>query len=102
MNADGSNIRQITNLGCASFGPYFYPNDKRIIFSTNYGDPKGMTFELFAVNIDGSDLERITYSEKFSAFPMFSLSGDGHFMFCSSRFNPDPFHANIFLCDWVD
>ncbi|MFI5145301.1 MAG: TolB family protein [Ignavibacteria bacterium] len=100
MNADGSNIHPITNLGCASFGPYFFPGDKKVIFSTNYGDPKQMTFELYSVNIDGTGLERITYSNDFTAFPMFSLCGDGKFVFCSSRFNSSPFQANVFVCDW--
>ena len=42
MNADGSNKRQVTNLGVASFAPYFTPDGKRIIFCTNYfaTDPK--------------------------------------------------------------
>ena len=102
MNADGSNKRQVTNLNSASFGPYFFPGDKRIIFSSNYADPKGRFFELYAINVDGTDLERITFSENFSAFPMFSLCGDGKFIFCSSRFSSDPYHANIFVCDWVE
>ncbi len=102
MNSDGSNIHPITNLGCASFGPYFFPDDKRVIFSTNYGDPKGMNFELYSVNIDGTNLERITFSNDFTAFPMFSLCGDSKFVFCSSRFVNDPFKANIYVCDWVE
>jgi len=102
MNSDGSNKRQVTNLGGASFGPYFFPDDKKIIFSSNYGDPKGLTFELFSINLDGTDLEQITYSKDFTAFPMFSLNGEGKFIFCSSRFNPDAFHANVFVCDWID
>ena len=40
MNADGSNQHQITNLGGANFGPYFTPDDKRIIFSSNYKNPQ--------------------------------------------------------------
>ena len=36
MNADGSNQHQITNLGGANFAPYFTPDGKQIIFSSNY------------------------------------------------------------------
>ena len=32
MDADGSNKQQITNNGAANFGPYFFPDGKRIIF----------------------------------------------------------------------
>ena len=38
MKADGSDKKQITNLGAASFGPAFTADGKRIIFSSNY-DP---------------------------------------------------------------
>ena len=32
----------------------FFPDGKRIIFSSNYGDPKGREFDIWAVNIDGT------------------------------------------------
>jgi Tol biopolymer transport system component len=35
MNSDGSNKRQVTNFGKASFAPFFHPDGKRIIFSSN-------------------------------------------------------------------
>ena len=44
MNADGSNKRQVTHLNKASFAPYFFPDGKRIIFSSNDADPKGPRF----------------------------------------------------------
>ncbi|HKU37355.1 MAG TPA: hypothetical protein VJR89_04390, partial [Polyangiales bacterium] len=69
-NADGSEARQITYLNAASFAPFFYPNRERVIFSSNYGDAKGREFELWAVNTDGTGLERITYSPGFDGFPM--------------------------------
>jgi len=50
---DGSNLRQVTNLKAASFAPYFTPDGKKIIFSTNVGDPKGRNFDLYLVNVDG-------------------------------------------------
>ena len=41
MNADGTNKRQVTQLGAASFAPYFYPDGKRIIFASNVNRPEG-------------------------------------------------------------
>ena len=49
-NADGTDARQVTYLGAASFAPSFFPAGKRIIFSSNYGDPKGREFDLWAVD----------------------------------------------------
>jgi len=40
-NADGSEARQITYLPGASFGPAFTPDGKRLIFSSNYMQPRG-------------------------------------------------------------
>jgi Tol biopolymer transport system component len=66
-------------------------------------DPQGRNFDLYAVNIDGSGLEKLTNYEQFDGFPMFSL-GDGgkKFIFCSNRFGLKPHQSNIFICDWVE
>ena len=51
------------------------PGGKRIIFASNYGDPQGREFDLWAIDIDGTHLERITYAPGFDGFPMFSPDG---------------------------
>ena len=58
MNRDGSNVRQVTSLKGASFAPYWYPDGKRIIFSSNHHNPRGRDFELWAIDVDGTNLER--------------------------------------------
>lgn len=103
MNADGSNIRQVTNNGAANFGPYFLPDNKRIIYCSNQADPKGRNFDLFLINSDGTGNEQITFNETFDGFPMFSLHDGGKkFVFCSNRFNAKQGETNVFICDWVD
>lgn len=105
MKADGSGKRQITKLGAASFGPAFLNDGKRIIFSSNY-DPvthdKGGegNFELWLINSDGSNLERVTYSDGFDGFPMFSLDGK-KLVWASNRNAKAPHETNIFIADWV-
>ena len=103
MNADGSNIRQVTNNGAANFGPYFLPDNKRIIYCSNQADPKGRNFDLFLINSDGTGNEQITFNETFDGFPMFSLHDGGKkFVFCSNRFNAKQGETNVFICDWVE
>ena len=68
-NADGSDARQVTYLPGASFAPFFFPNGKRIIFASNYLNPKSGDFDLFAIDIDGSHLERITYAARLRRLP---------------------------------
>jgi Tol biopolymer transport system component len=101
MNADGSNKRQITSNGKANFGPYFFPDGKRIIFSSNIDDPGGRNFDLYLINIDGTGLERITYNETFDGFPMFSPDGK-KLVFASNRNAKKQGETNVFIADWVE
>jgi len=101
MNTDGSNKRQITDLGAASFAPAFYPDGKRIIFSSNVGSTGGMgNFELYGVDLDGKNLERLTYTDGFDGFPMFSPEGS-KLVWISGRNAKVPHETNVFIADWV-
>jgi TolB protein len=101
MDADGKNIRQVTNFGKASFAPFFHPDNQRIIFSSNVQSTNPRNFDLYLVNSDGSGLERITYNETFDGFPIFTA--DGKFLvFCSNRFNQKEGDTNIFIAKWID
>ena len=101
MDSHGGNKRQVTNLGCASFAPFMHPNGKQIIFSSNYGDPKGREFDLFLINTDGTGLERVTKAPEFDGFPMFTRDGK-RLVFCSNRYNTTPGETNIFVADWKE
>jgi len=101
MNADGSNRHQITHLGGANFAPYFTPDDRRIIFASNYRNPRGANFDLYLVNVDGTGLERVTTYEGFNSFPMFSPDGK-KLVWASSRQATQPHETNIFIADWVN
>ena len=99
MDADGGHLKQVTSLHGASFAPYFTPDGKRIIFASNYEDPKKRDFELYLVNVDGSGLERVTYNPTFDGFPMFSPDGT-HLVFASNRNDAKPGDTNVFVADW--
>ena len=101
MNADGSDQHQITELGCASFGPFFHPSGRKIIFASNYPDPRGREFELWMVDLDGANLEQITFTEGFDGFPMWAPDGRT-FVFGSNRHNTGPHDTNIFVTTWID
>jgi hypothetical protein len=101
-NADGSEAVQVTYLNAASFAPFFFPDSKRIIFSSNYGDPQGREFDLWAVNGDGTGLERITDAPGFDGFPMFSPDGK-QLAFSSNRaFPPGSHETDVYVARWVD
>lgn len=100
-NIDGSDLKQVTTLGKANWAPFFSPNGKKIIFSSNHHSTKGYDFQLFMVNDDGTGLEQITNESMFNAFPMFSLDGK-KLIFSSNRNNHGTRDTNLFIADWVD
>ncbi|MGQ0815755.1 MAG: TolB family protein [Gemmatimonadota bacterium] len=99
MDADGSNQRRVTRLNAASFAPFFHPNGRQIIFSSNAHDPRGRNFDLYLVNIDGTGLERVTTFGEFDGFPVFSKDG-AKLVFASNRGAAKPGDTNIFMADW--
>jgi Tol biopolymer transport system component len=100
-NADGSNPRQITHLGGANFAPVFTPNGKKIIFSSNYENPRSGEFDLFLINPDGSGLEKITTHKDFDSFPMFSYDGK-KLVWASNRVQHESGETDLFIADWVE
>lgn len=99
MNTDGSDKRRVTTLNAASFAPFFHPNGRQIIFSSNVRDPRGRNFDLYLVNIDGTGLERVTTFGEFDGFPMFTRDGK-KLVFASNRGSTRAGDTNIFIADW--
>jgi Tol biopolymer transport system component len=98
-NADGTNQKQITFKPGASFAPFFTPDDKRIIFSSNWENPRSRNFDLYLVGAEGGDPEPVTRDEGFDGFPMFSPDGKW-LVFCCNRGGKVPGETNIFLVEW--
>ena len=100
MNADGSNVVQITNNGKANFAPYMHPDNDHILFASNMDDPKGRNFDIYLVRADGTGLERVTANPTFDGFPMWSHDGK-KLVFASNRADAKQGETNIFIADWV-
>jgi TolB protein len=100
-NADGSDLKQVTDLGNANWAPFFHPSGEKIIFSSNHASKRGFPFNLFMINVDGTGLEQITYDSQFDAFAMFSFDGT-KLVFASNRVNGGTRATNLFEADWID
>ena len=74
MDADGTNIKQLTNVPGYDGGPFFSADGKRICWRRF--DEKGMTAEIWTMNADGSDQHQITKLGAMSWAPYFHPSGD--------------------------
>jgi len=100
-NIDGSDLKQITNLGKANWAPFYHPSGNKIIFSSNHHSKRGYDFQLYLINTDGTGLEAITSESIFNAFPMFSPNGK-YLVFSSNRNNGGTRDTNLFIAEWVD
>jgi Tol biopolymer transport system component len=100
-NADGSNAKQITNLGKANWAPNFMPDSKRIIFCSNHEYARGFPFNMYITDINGNGKEKISRDKGFDAFPMFSPNGK-KIIFGSNRNNGGTRDTNLFIADWVE
>jgi len=74
MDADGSNVRRLTNVNGYDGGPFFNPDGTKIIwrrFSEN-----GASAEIYTMDIDGGNQKQITHLGAMSWAPYFHPSGD--------------------------
>lgn len=100
-NADGSDLRQLTDLGNANWSPFFHPSGEKILFSSNFESERGFPFNLYMIDIDGKNLKRVTHGETFDAFPVFSNDGK-KLIFSSNRNNGGGHDTNLFIAEWQD
>lgn len=74
MNADGSDVRQLTDVPGYDGGPFFSPDGKRICWRRFSKD--GLLAEIYTMNIDGSDPQQLTKMNVMSWAPFYHPSGD--------------------------
>lgn len=100
MNLEDREPIQLTDNGAANFGPYWHPDGEHVIFVSNMDDPKGRDFDLYLIDVETRELERVTHFPGFDGFPMFSYDGS-KLVFASNRNNAVRGETNVFIADWV-
>ena len=100
-NKDGSDAKQISDLGQANWAPNFMPDGKHVIFCSNHEYKRGFPFNMYITDINGKGLEKVSRDNGFDAFPMFSPNGK-KIIFSSNRNNGGTHDTNLFIADWVD
>jgi Tol biopolymer transport system component len=93
----------VTSNGASNFSPFYFPDGKKIIFSSNIetkGEGGRPSFHLYVISEDGQGLERLTFDGRFNSFPMFSPDGKS-LVWVSDRQAKVPGEFNVFLADWV-
>ncbi|MEA3277882.1 MAG: M28 family peptidase [Pseudomonadota bacterium] len=74
MDADGSDVRRLTNTPGYDGGPFFGADGSRVVWRRF--DEKGVTAEIWTMKPDGSDQRQVTRMGVMSWAPFFHPSGD--------------------------
>jgi len=101
MRADGTGKRQVTQDPGASFAPFFTPDGKKLIYSSNRENPRGRNFDLFLVDLTSGAIEPVTRDGEFDGFPMFDSKGKW-LVFASNRGAKVRGETNLYLAEWKE
>lgn len=82
MNADGTNVRRLTDVPGYDGGPFFSADGSRICWRRFSED--GASAEIYTMKTDGSDVKRLTEIGAMSWAPFFHPSGD-YLVFTTNR-----------------
>jgi Tol biopolymer transport system component len=96
MNADGTDVRRLTDVPGYDGGPFFSPDGKRICwrrFSEN-----GLTAEIMTMNLDGTDQRQLTRLHAASWAPFYHPSGK-YLIFTTNRHGFSNFELYLVSAD---
>ncbi|MGV3531312.1 MAG: M28 family peptidase [Chthoniobacteraceae bacterium] len=94
MNADGSNVRRLTETPGYDGGPFFSPDGQRIVWRRF--DEHGMIADVWTMKLDGSDKQRVTAFGAMSWAPYYHPSGQ-YIIFTSNKLGFENFE--LFIAD---
>lgn len=81
MNIDGSNVQRLTDGESNENTPRISPDGTRILFASNDSFPKNeykqRTSELYVMNADGTQKQRLTNNNRDEFFPSWTEDGSG-------------------------
>ncbi|KAM3722258.1 Tol-Pal system protein TolB [Dirofilaria immitis] len=116
MNSDGTEPKQLTNELGYDGGPFFSPDGSKIVFRASrpnsseeiqkykdllsYNLVSPLEMELYTINIDGSDLRKITSLGGSNWAPFYMP--DNHHIIFSSNFNETGGHFGAFNLYTID
>jgi Tol biopolymer transport system component len=100
MDADGSNVRQLTHApGCYNGGPFFSPDGKRVIFRSDRA--KKDHLQLYVINVDGSGERALTDDSNWVFWAPFWYKDSRHIIYTAADHSDPTMRPNYDLY-WAD
>lgn len=99
MNADGTGVTQLTNNGVGDFDPMVITvaGTLQILFSSNFTNPSdttGDSFELYSMNMDGTNMTQLTTNSLYDAFSAEWYGVDAAAARIATRHSQRPHHMH--------
>lgn len=83
MDADGKNVRQLTQApGCYNGGPFFSPDGKKVIFRSDR--KKKDHLQLYVINVDGSGEKALTDDENWVFWAPYWYKDSRHIIYTAA------------------
>jgi TolB protein len=86
MNADGSDVRQLTDRELGAETPKWSPDGQTILFAAYLGENDN---DLFVMDPEGDNVQQLTDGPGYDGHPSWSADGE-RIIFNSDRTSPDP------------
>jgi sugar lactone lactonase YvrE len=84
MNADGTNVVQLTRNDVFDSAPSFSPDGKQMVFESARDSHNALALDIYVMNVDGSNVRRLTADPAHDEGPVFSPDGT-KILFTSER-----------------
>lgn len=104
MDADGTNVKRLTNTPAVALPPLWSPDGKKIAFQSSFEDERNHNSEgavstaLYVINADGTNLKRLTDARGLANFPSWSPDGK-HLAYSFSASHRDEPHLYVVNID---
>ena len=100
MDADGKNVRKLTNAPkCYNGGPFFSPDGKKVIFRSDRKEKDRL--QLYVIDVDGKNEKALTTNDKWIYWAPFWWKDSRHIIYTAADHSDETARPNYDLY-WMD